>query len=193
MKITTEKHIKERIITATIDLIKDSDGLIENITIRKIAESADVALGLINYYFDSKDKLIEVCVERIISNVMKVFPNIDDLNDYKDANKDITSFTINVFKFLLNNPEISKISMLSDLKTPKINSNSSISYKAILRALPDKYPEAIKRVKAFIFLATIQSAFLNKDTTSELLGINLNNKEDYTKFFNLVSDILNIN
>jgi hypothetical protein len=83
--------------------------------------------------------------------------------------------------------------MLSDLKTPKINSNSSISYKAILRALPDKYPEAIKRVKAFIFLATIQSAFLNKDTTSELLGINLNNKEDYTKFFNLVSDILNIN
>ena len=182
MKITTEKHIKERIITATIDLIKDSDGLIENITIRKIAESADVALGLINYYFDSKDKLIEVCVERIISNVMKVFPNIDDLNDYKDANKDITSFTINVFKFLLNNPEISKISMLSDLKTPKINSNSSISYKAILRALPDKYPEAIKRVKAFIFLATIQSAFLNKDTTSELLGINLNIKKTIQSF-----------
>jgi AcrR family transcriptional regulator len=47
--IQNHSDIKETIIDATISLIESSGGLIENITMRAIAQKADVAVGLINY------------------------------------------------------------------------------------------------------------------------------------------------
>lgn len=188
--------IKEKIISATIALINRSDGLLENITMREIAQKADVAVGLINYHFGSKNNLIEICVQRIISHVMENFSETADSTNKEDAadnNKsDMASFTASVFTFLKNNPEISKISMLSDLSRPNIKSNSSVSCRAIFKAIPDTETEDIRKIKAFMLLSAIQSAFLNRQIGSELLGFNLNCESDYKRFFRLVTEILNI-
>ncbi len=198
MKDSMQNHsnIKEKLITTTISLIKRSDGLVENITVREIAQKADVAIGLINYHFGSKKNLIEICVQRIISHVMKTFSGTDnsaDKEDLADKNKiDMASFTTSVFTFLVNNPEISKISMLGDLSQPSPESNSSVSYKAIFKALPDTEQESIRKIKAFMLLSTIQSAFLNRQVSNKLLGFNLNSQDDYDHFFRLVTEILNI-
>ncbi len=198
MKDSMHNHsnIKEKIISTTISLIKRSDGLVENITVREIAQKADVAIGLINYHFGSKKNLIEICVQRIISQVMQTFSGTDnsaDKEDLADKNKiDMASFTTSVFTFLVNNPEISKISMLGDLSQPSLESNSSVSYKAIFKALPDTEQENIRKIKAFMLLSTIQSAFLNRLITNKLLGFNLNSQDDYDRFFHLVTEILNI-
>lgn len=198
MKSSMQNHpnIKEKIISTTISLIERSDGLLENITVRDIAQKADVAVGLINYHFGSKKNLIEICVQRIISHVMETFSGTDNSAD-KEAianrnNIDIASFTTNVFTFLIHNPEISKISMLGDFSQPDTESNSSVSYKAIFKAIPDTQPENIRKIKAFMLLSTIQSAFLNRLISNELLGFNLNDKDDYSSFFQLVTEILNI-
>ncbi|MGI6462320.1 MAG: TetR/AcrR family transcriptional regulator [Candidatus Scatomorpha sp.] len=192
----SHSDIKEKIISATIALINRSDGLVENITVREIAQKADVAIGLINYHFGSKKNLIEICVQRIISHVMETFSETADSADKEDAadnNKsDMASFTASVFTFLKNNPEISKISMLSDLSRPNIKSNSSVSCRAIFKAIPDTETEDIRKIKAFMLLSAIQSAFLNRQIGSELLGFNLNCESDYKRFFRLVTEILNI-
>ena len=190
-----QSHIKEKIIDATISLIESSDGLIENITMRAIAQKADVAVGLINYHFTSKKNLIELCVQRIISHVMRTFPTGYAMGEESEGDKsggDMASFTTSVFAFLINHPEISKISMLSDLSHPDIKSNSSASYRAILKALPETESENVRKVKAFMLLSTIQSAFLNRETSEALLGFNLNDKDDYSALFRLVTGILNI-
>jgi AcrR family transcriptional regulator len=190
-----QSHIKEKIIDATISLIESSDGLIENITMRAIAQKADVAVGLINYHFTSKKNLIELCVQRIISHVMRTFPTGYAMGEESEGDKsggDMASFTTSVFTFLINHPEISKISMLSDLSHPDIKSNSSASYRAILKALPETESENIRKVKAFMLLSTIQSAFLNRETSEALLGFNLNDKDDYSALFRFVTGILNI-
>lgn len=188
--------IKEKIISATIALINRSDGLVENITVREIANKADVAVGLINYHFGSKKNLIEICVQRIISHIMENFSKTADSADKEskaDKNKvDIASFTASVFTFLINNPEISKISMLSDLSQPSAENNSSVSCKAVFKAISDNESENIRKIKAFMLLSTIQSAFLNRQIGSELLGFNLNCESDYKRFFRLVTEILNI-
>lgn len=188
--------IKEKIISATIALINRSDGLVENITVREIAQKADVAIGLINYHFSSKKNLIEICVQRIISHVMETFSETPDSADKEDAEdndkSDMASFTASVFTFLKNNPEISKISMLSDLSRPNIKSNSSVSCRAIFKAIPNTETEDIRKIKAFMLLSAIQSAFLNRQIGSELLGFNLNCESDYKRFFRLVTEILNI-
>lgn len=194
--VQNHPDIKEKIIEATISLIESSDGLIENITMRAIAQKADVAIGLINYHFTSKKNLIELCVQRIISHVMSTFPGTGDTADGENVGEkrggDMSSFTSSVFTFLVNHPEISKISMLSDLSQPCLESNSSLSYRAIFKALPDTEPESTRRVKAFILLSTIQSAFLNREISDVHLGLNLNKKDDYDHFFQLVTGIIGI-
>ncbi|NLZ99478.1 MAG: TetR/AcrR family transcriptional regulator [Clostridiaceae bacterium] len=188
--------VKEKIINQTISLIENSDGLVESITIRDIAQKADVAVGLINYHFGSKMDLIEICVQRIISHVMRTFPGKNsgtDVHDVDDADgESIASFTTRVFSFLIQNPEISKISMLGDLSHPSSTSNSSVSYRAIVNAISDTESEKIEKIKAFMLLSTIQSAFLNRCISGELLGIDLNDKSAYRIFFQIVTDILDI-
>jgi hypothetical protein len=128
---------------------------------------------------------------------MKIFPtrersaDTQETGEQKDAD-DLASFTASVFSFLIDHPEISKISMLGDLSQPNAKSNSAVSYRAILKAIPDKDPEKIRKIKAFMLLSTIQSAFLNRQISAELLGINLNDESDYRDFFCLVTEILNI-
>ncbi len=188
--------IKETIIAATISLIEDSEGLSENITVREIASKADVAVGLINYHFGSKKNLIEVCVQRIISDVMANFSAKEDSANKKKGsskdNADMAAFVARVFAFLTDNPEISKISMLSELAHPSTDSNSSVSYRAIFKAIADTKPKKLRKVKAFMLLATIQSAFLNREISNEVFGLDLQNEDDYRRFFQSVTEILNI-
>lgn len=48
------RNVKEVIIHATTELIRESDGNITKITSRKIAGRAEVGLGLINYHLEVK-------------------------------------------------------------------------------------------------------------------------------------------
>lgn len=201
MEDNTQKQqdIKEHIINTTISLIENSDGLIENITIRAIAQKANVSVGLINYHFESKKNLIEVCVQRIISHVMATFPKNAETEGATapedERHSEMASFTARVFDFLLNHPEIAKISILADLTEPNIASNASVSYRAIFKGLPEtenKKSERIRRIKAFMLLSAIHAAFLNRQISAELLHMNLNNEDDYTDFLRLVTEILNI-
>ena len=68
-----KKNVKERIIEVTTGLIEQYNGDTKRITARMIAEQAGIGLGLINYHFGSKDKLITECVQRIIGEVVAGF------------------------------------------------------------------------------------------------------------------------
>jgi AcrR family transcriptional regulator len=189
--------IKEKIISTTISLIEESDGMIDNITVRAIAQKADIAVGLINYHFGSKKNLIEICVQQIISHVMRTFSETEYLARYRCCDKklpdvDIAVFTAGVFSFLLDHPQIAKISMLGDLSHPDIKSNSSVSFKAIYKAMSVQESESDRKIKAFILLSVIQSAFLNRQISAELLGFNLSDKDGYAQFFRLVTKMLSI-
>ncbi len=56
---------RDHLVKTTMMLLKDVYEL-EEITVRKIAEEANVSVGLINYYFDSKDDLLLDAINSII-------------------------------------------------------------------------------------------------------------------------------
>ena len=64
---------KGAIIEATITLINEKGESLNEITVREICKKANVGLGLVNYHFGNKDKLIELCVERMISGIVDHF------------------------------------------------------------------------------------------------------------------------
>ena len=77
---------KEAIIQATIELIEENGEHLEEITVREICRRAGVGLGLVNYHFKNKDKLIEQCVERMINGFVERFQNI------REKTKGLTPF-----------------------------------------------------------------------------------------------------
>jgi|InofroStandDraft_1065614.scaffolds.fasta_scaffold18814_2 AcrR family transcriptional regulator len=114
-------EIKEQIINAAIDLIKETNGSIDKITIRQIAKRAGVGVGLINYHFQSKKNLIDLCVQQIISGVIaQSKPNMEKLSPMEKLK---CSIKVSI-DFLMDNPEISKISILDDFIQGQANDNT---------------------------------------------------------------------
>lgn len=80
MTKSSEKDMttKGNILDSTLKLIK-TEGL-ENVTLRKIAALAEVNLALINYYFGSKDKLINEALKALLASFREAFLILDDLS-----------------------------------------------------------------------------------------------------------------
>lgn len=178
------ENIKEKIINATIELLQKSDGNIENITIRNIAEIVGIGTGLINYHFGSKDKLIEVCVQRIIGNVITVFrPKIDEESDkicrLKEAAKQ-------VIDFLMANPEISKVSIVGDMAMPMIMDNTMKAVMGFMGTLNTEEKE-MKSI-TYCFTLVLQGLFLRKDIAKSILSFDFNNKMERDAFIDFIID-----
>ncbi len=120
-------EIKDKIINVTIDLIKKSNGEIEKITIREIAKKANIGIGLINYHFESKKNLVDICVQQIISDVIgQTKINIESLTPMEKL-----KYSVKIpIDFIMDNPAIAKISILSDLMNGKPNDNT---FKTLLK------------------------------------------------------------
>lgn len=113
--------IKEKIIDVTIGLIKEKNGVIDKITIRDIAKRANVGVGLINYHFQSKKNLLDICVRQIIGEV--IAQSKPDMANLSAMDRLKCSVKIPI-DFLMNNPEISKISILGDFMQGNNNDNT---------------------------------------------------------------------
>ena len=168
---------KEAIIQAAIKLIEEKGEHLEEVTVREICKRAGVGLGLVNYHFGNKDKLIEQCIERMINGTVEHFHNM-------------------TLDFLFEHYAISKISVLTDMQSPKENDNTYRTYAAYLPLVaacrPDLDEAAIKR-KTLYLITVMQQMFLRYEIISQILGIDLRQKENRKNFHTQVlHDILEV-
>src|SRR5690349_3542309 len=107
-----QDEARAAIMNAAQELIQTSDGKIEEITTRMIAEKAGVGTGLINYHFQTKERLIELCVQSMIHHVTGSFkPQLEqDATDEQLLGDNLKL----VADFLTGNPSVSRISILGD-------------------------------------------------------------------------------
>ncbi len=76
----SEPDAKERILQVTIDILNEVDDP-TRITVRQIAERADVGVGSINYHFQSKDNLFNEAIGRIMMlGAVRWFEPVTDTN-----------------------------------------------------------------------------------------------------------------
>ena len=191
--MTANDEAKESIIQATIELIGASDGNIRKITARSIADKSGVSLGLINYHFGSKDKLVAICCNRIINKtLMAMSPEkIDYTKDDGLTDKErLTSFAKQTFEFIYENPSTVKISVLSDLKDYSPDCNSALTQKGFLLALRGDLPEVQKKHIAFSLASIMQAAFLAGDNAQKITGYDLKTKKQREKFIVDTVDLL---
>lgn len=73
----TKANVKEKLMKATTELLLE-EGHAETITSRQIAEKAETNLAMINYYFHSKDELINSAVNLLIQSAADSWMNVAD-------------------------------------------------------------------------------------------------------------------
>lgn len=71
--------VKERLIAATCRLLQNCAD-VSDITARKIAAEAETTLGMIKYYFNSKDALVNVAVNTLLADRADQYHKIVDGN-----------------------------------------------------------------------------------------------------------------
>lgn len=187
---------KEAMIQAAIELMEEKGEHLDEITVREICKRADVGLGLLNYHFGSKDKLIELCVERMVSGIIEQFQNIREKTEGLTSFEKLDRLGNMTLDFLFEHHALSKISILTDMQTPKANDNTHRTYTAYLPLISacrtDWDEETVKR-KTFCLITIMQQTFLRQETVSQMLGIDLNTKEVRHAFHTrILHDILEV-
>lgn len=150
-------NIKDRIIDVTIGLIKESDGRIDDITVREIAKRAEVGVGLVNYHFTSKKNLIDICVQKIISGV--IAQSKPDMTELSPMEKLKRSVKIPI-DFLMENPEISKISIINDLTQGQGNDNTAQTLSRYYRYASNLGLDEYAFFKSAFLIHGLQGIFL---------------------------------
>lgn len=181
------ENVKNRIIEATTELIEQHNGNISEITARMIAKKADIGLGLINYHFGSKEKLITECVQRIIGKVVTGFQMT---KQYESDKERLTACATYVFDFLFEHSAISRVSILGDLQNYTENCNSVFTQRGFSLSLKNAISNEDKSMFVFILTAAMQVAFLGSETVKQLLGYDFTKNEDRSAYISKLIDIL---
>lgn len=184
------KNIKEHIMDVTTQLIQESDGDINQITIRRIAERAQVGLGLINYHFGSKDKLILECIQRIINNVVHCFTPEEKVYGENDDKYRLANWAKQVYDFLFENRVISMMSILGDMQDYRAACNSVNTQIGLALALDNFTDNKQKRMLVFTLTSIMQVAFLSGEYSKEIIGYDLYKKEERDLFIDTVVEML---
>lgn len=180
-------NVKSRIIEVTTELIEQYNGNIKDITARMIATKANVGLGLINYHFGSKEKLITECVQRIIGKVVKEFHMT---KQYETDKERLTACATYVFNFLFEHSAISRVSILGDLQNYTGNCNSVLTQQGFSLLFMNGISNEDKSMFVFILTAAMQVAFLGSGTIKQLLGYDFTKTEDRAAYIGKLIDFL---
>lgn len=169
-----KEETKKRIIEATSDLL-DSVENPEDITIRQIAEEAGIGVGLINYHFASKEKLMN---EVISIKMQSMAGTLEKLEEYKgDPIKYLKGMLINMSDVAVKNRSLSKMSIEYDLL--KGDFKICLYLLPILREIfKDNKSETNLQLIAFQIIVATQSVFLREEAFHMLTGINIEVKAE---------------
>ncbi|GIO41162.1 TetR/AcrR family transcriptional regulator [Paenibacillus apis] len=180
---------KKAIVDATIELIQESGGNIEELTVRTIAERSNVGIGLINYHFQTKENLIEVSVQQIIGEVISKFK--PDMNGNLNRIEQLKNVVKSVADFLAGNPSVARISILGDFKTPKTFDNTMQTVKGFGLSLKDvNFPDKDKTLLMFMITSVLQAVFLRRELSEELFGYQFDDKVQRDRFIDVIMNYM---
>lgn len=164
-KLNSEStNAKEKILHAAIELVT-SEEPIESITIRQIAKKAGVNAALINYYYQSKENLLNQVVEIMMGNIVdRMFESENAANDAATRLKD---FMVNSAVFGFKCYKLCKIAVAAELKQGCRNT-CRMAMPLLKEIFKNKNESELKIIALQLFIP-FHNIFLNPEIYSDYL------------------------
>jgi AcrR family transcriptional regulator len=177
---------KEQLIEATVRLLKELNDP-QKITTRKIAEAANVNLAMVNYYFNSKDELLNIAITRIVSKKAEYVKLTQDMD--KTPKERLLEFIISTadltYEFSeLTRPVIPYVMLKSDIDLPY----QILPY--IKEHFYEQKNEAECRTIAFQIISFMQLIFYRMEDYKKFSGIDISDEIQRHQFCQMIVDNL---
>ena len=189
---------RERILRATIELLLAAEDKTspKPPSLREVATEAGVSLGLINYHFESQDKLIRRAVRWYVHTiVIEPFDPFGGTDPQRLSPIDrLTLVIMGPLDFIFQHPRLGRISILNDFAYPADDDNSAETWQGIhyaIRRIAPNGSDELARLAAWSILGSVHEAFLRPDQLLEACGLDLTKSADRRRFaMSLAEDAL---
>lgn len=169
---------KNRLVQATIELLREFSNP-AGVTVRQIATRADAGMGLINYYFGSRDALINEAIGVLISE--KVAPYLNDtLSGAETPLERLIGLVFASAEVAAQYPHYAETALAYTLMHEKMDVPAMIL--PLLRGIVgDDRPELELRWMAYSLIVTTQAMFIHRQELQVFVGMNFNDPNDRRK------------
>ena len=180
-----KQSAKERILHAAIDIMREK-GEVEYVTIRSIAGRAGVGLGLINYHFHSKEKLVGEAVR--FFQTREIISGWEGQLLFRPKNPVVLvgDMLKSFADFMADFPRISRISIFRDLSSSSEDDNTMETVKGLTPYIQEALGRNGKDGRAFriawTIISTVQTAFIRSELFSRDGGYDFFNKDERDSF-----------
>jgi AcrR family transcriptional regulator len=188
-----EKNVREQIITATVELIEQKG--LPQVTVRGIARAARVNIAAINYYFGSKEKLLDAVLLFTLDNAFS--DPLAELSTRSLTPDEVLQVVLaDWLQGAVNYPGITRAHVLGHHLAKRQHSRSVDRLNGFLKALaehvqklqPEADPDAIRlsivqKISAVILPAMLPELF------EGFLGLDLTTPEGRTAYLNQLLNI----
>lgn len=186
-----DSETKAKIMECTLALVK-AEGDPAKVTVRRIIADAGVSLSAVNYHFGSKEKLINEVIRRPIMEFLAAQENPYDR--YRDDPARMLKELLRLpARYLAENPNISRISILSDMTAPISDDLTDQTLAYILPAVrglfPGKKEDEVGTI-AWGLISSVQTAFLRSRNLKALAGVDYFDQAQRERFIDGLVDSL---
>jgi AcrR family transcriptional regulator len=163
-----EKNVREQIISATVELIEEKG--LSQVTVRAIAREARVNIAAINYYFGSKEKLLDAALAFTLDNAFS--DPLAELSSSLTPDELMQRVLSDWLQGAVNYPGITRAHVLGHHLARRQHSRSIDRLNGFLRALatrlqelqPEADPDSIRisivqKISAVILPAMLPELF----------------------------------
>jgi AcrR family transcriptional regulator len=178
-----ELEARQKILNATCDLLREGVKT-QSITVRRIAERAGVGIGLINYHFQSRDKLLNEAVNSLMGEQANLWLN-PALQAQANPLESLRRLLKETSRIGVQFPAFTQVSVKYELEQGEVNVPTLLL--PLLRQLYGSQKSELEiRLIAFALVTALQAAMLRMDAFRRYTGINVSNDQQRDQCIDLL-------
>lgn len=175
---------KERIMETLLKMLSEKKE-ITKLTTREIAALSDVNTAMINYYYQSKDNLLNLAVTHYMSNIFEEIVNKSRENG--EAIIRLRAMIKAIADVAISNFALSEVVILFDFKNGTIETNSMITPLLKEHFGASKSDDEIKIIGLQIIIP-LQMMFLNEKTYRKYFTLDIKVLEERNQLIDCIID-----
>ena len=180
----SDKDAKDKLLQAAIELMREIDDT-DSITVRQIAQRAGVGPALINYHYQSREKLLFAAIGEVMVQVMEAFRRKPD--PCETPVQRVKTMLREVCEIGIRHEKLMRVGAKYQLLSEDFTASSYL-LPALREAFGDKGEEAL-RVMALEIFAITNVILLRGDAVFAFTGLDIHDPAQRTRIVDTLIDI----